>query len=266
MRLLLPCLFFLCIASVLLPSCRAAADDEPVIIVSTEPEFVVDLFEHRDAVDGHPTFGLWVETLRDYDCAGYVLDAPVVISASSIDVEFRALVRPDPCVGPPQPVRQFVPVAPLAGSSYRFVLHLGQPLANEGELAVSDGLYSLSMPGPLQGVDFRQRALRHIPDSLVWGYVRLPSAQADAPAAAFIADLKTLSAEAQLTPAYYGYFTVTGTQDVLLHPAFAPAGNYLHFVRRLAASPDELRGLLQQYRSAGSEALEVQCWSSWGEL
>ena len=116
------------------PACRPAEELPPEIVVTTSPEFIVDLFEERDAVDGHPTFGLWVETVRAYECAGYALQTAVNITENAVHTDFIGLLRPDPCNGPAERVRQFVPIGALSDKTYAFALHIA---ARAGKIRIA---------------------------------------------------------------------------------------------------------------------------------
>lgn len=248
-----------------LGACRVGSNDDTDIVVTADPEFVIDLFEARNPADGTPAFGLWVESVKLYDCTGYGIDAAVQIQNNRIEVDLLGAIPASPCSGDPAPAKQFLPIGALADGSYEFAVSLRDVIINEGVLTVAAGQYSLSLADP-QGVDFQNLVLSRLPDGIIWGYADTPDELSEPVADNFIFDLKTLSAEAGLSPGYYSYFTVTGAGSIYFHKSIAPAGAAELFARRLTASPDALKSLLQNYRNAAQQPLHIRCWTTEGEF
>lgn len=212
-----------------------------------------------------PTFGLWVESMQVYDCSGYGIDATVTQSGGRIEVNLLGVGLNDPCAGAPATARQFLPIGNLQDGVYAFSLSLRDAIVNEGILTVGNGRYILSMPNP-QGIDFQNLVLERLPAGIVWGYAATPNEQAEPIADNFIFDLKTLTTESGLTPGFYSYFTVAGTGDVFFHKSITPSGSAEQFVRKLSADPNSLKSLLQTYRNAAQQPLQIRCWTTAGEL
>lgn len=249
-----------------LAGCYAPLDEEPEIIVTLKPEFTVDLFEQRDAIDGTPVFGLWVESMKQFACGNYQIEAAVQVNSGAISIEFQEIRTPDTCLGAPGPAKGFLPVGPLANGTYLFRLTLNSVIKNEGTLVVQNGHYALELPVQ-KGIDFQNRVLESIPGDYVWGYANAPAEQ-DLPVAdQFVQQLKTLSLEPVLAPGFYGYFSVSGTGQYFFHRSIAPPGQHRPFLRRLAGTPDdEVRDLLQGVRNDPDRPLEVLCWSTFGKI
>lgn len=244
-------------------ACRDSYDDGPDVVFTGKPEFSIDLFEQRDPTDGTPVFGLWVESIEAYACAGYQLESAVTVTAASVEIALAAR-RPEPCTGTPEKIRHFVPIGNLSPGSYSFRLAIGNALFSDGTLEVTAQGYSLSLDTE-QGVDFQNRLLSRIPAGLIWGYVLAPDELHQPVANQFISDLKSLTEEPGLAPGFYGYFTVTGTQSVYLHRSWQPGSLSTPFVLRLTADADALRAMLQGYR-ATPDALTIKCLSTVGEF
>jgi hypothetical protein len=243
---------------------RVPAEEE--VLVTTDPEFRVDLFEQRKADDGSPVFGLWVESLKRYECAGVLLESSVEVSGGAIRVRLLGIRKPLPCVGDSATVRDFLPIGHLPDGVYAFTLSLGADnlIENKGVLRVAAGHWDLSVPKP-QGVVFQNVALERIPDGTVWGWAERPDANAAPVAAQFVADLKTLTDPIALAPGFYGYFTVSGTGAIAFHPNFRPSVEADFFTRHFGSQASEVRGLVEAYRN-GQQALQVRCWTTLGEF
>jgi len=245
-------------------SCQKTKDDETVI-VTTAPEFKVDLFEQRDPVNGDPSLGLWISSVETFSCSNYLIDGTVQISSPDIKIRLNDVLQPDTCLGAAGPAQSFMAIGDLAEGNYQITLSLGNAIENTGTLTVYPEGYELSVEDP-QAIDFQNRVLKKIPDGLVWGYIATPDDEALALAADFLADLKNITTENNLHPGFYGYFTWSGTGLVTLHPGFAPAGSAQIFVRKLDTGPENLRQLLQQYRSAPQHTAQIRCLTTFGEL
>lgn len=250
---------------VLLVSCRAPQDDDPEIIVTLDPEFTVDLFEQRAASDGKPTFGLWVESMEEFECSNYQIEATVEVDAGMIDIQLQEIRPPDTCMGAPGPARGFLPIGQLADGTYPFRFALNQIIQNEGFLLVQNGHYELNLPNQ-QGIDFQNRVLEALPDGYVWGYANTPS-ESDLPVAdQFIQNLKGLTQDLDLPTGFYSYFTVAGTGQFYFHRSIAPEGQHRPFLRRLSGPPNAVKSLLQGYRDDPGQPLSILCLSTFGAL
>ncbi|MCC6460953.1 MAG: hypothetical protein IT260_10815 [Saprospiraceae bacterium] len=244
-------------------ACHKPASTDPDVVVTLDPEFEVDLFEQRDASTGAATFGLWVESTQLFACENYSIEAQAEVSASAVSVRLLSIRKPDTCQGEADRARGFVAIGPLADGEYPFVFSLNNAIVNEGTLRVQQGHYELDLPLP-KAVDFKNRVLESIPDSLIWGFVSVPS-ETDVPVAnQFFGKLKTISIEHQLTPGYYGYFTVAGTGQLYWHSSMSPPAKNLPFLRQLTGSTDELRALLQGYRADPGHPLQIKCLTGLG--
>lgn len=246
-------------------ACRVndIAEEEPIF--TGEPEYAIDLFEQRDSMDGSPTFGLWVERLDLSPCEGYGVDATAQVNGSDIEVAILGLQEKTPCVGDSAPAKRFVPIGNLPDGTYTFSLSIFDVIENNGSLTVTNGRYTLSLPNA-QGVFIENFILEPLPDGIIWGYAATPDEASQPVADNFIADLKALTTAHGLAPGFYSYFTVSGTGDIILHKRIAPKGPAKLFLYKRAASPDVLRGLLQNYRDSSQQPLTIKCWTTQGEL
>lgn len=247
----------------LIAACRI--EDDKDVVVTIPPEYRVDVFQDRAPTDGTPTFGLWVESMAKFECPGFGIDASVALLGGRIEVTILGVQRPSPCVGDSATAKQFIPLGHLDDGTYPFSLSLRDVIVNNGTLRVENGRYVLSLPNA-QGVEVQNYVLEHLPDGIIWGYAATPDEPSMPIADNFLTDLKTLTAENDLAPGFYSYFTISGTGVISLHGRIAPEETASVFVRRLLSSPDSLKGLLQNYRNAQQQPLTVKCWTTGGEL
>ncbi len=255
----------LLLSSFLLTACRDQHLDEADPIFNIDPEFTADLFERRNAADGSAEFGLLVESMTDCDCANCAVIAESNIVGDRISVRLLGIQKPDSCFGAPAPARAFVPIGNLADGTYQFSLSLRNVVTNEGTLTVEKGRWTLSMPA-VQGIEFQNYVLDKMPENLLWGYAVTPTEKAITASKELLADLKKITTDPGLAPGFYSYFTVTGGGTVFFHKSFAPVGPAQIFVRKLTASPAELKNLLQGYRNPAQENLQIRCLTTLGEF
>jgi hypothetical protein len=249
-----------------LVACQRDEVEEPDIIVSVEPEFIVDLYEQRDTLGAQPRFGFWIESVAKYACPGYQIRTTTKLENNHLFVQILEVEKPLVCVGDSSPARQFVPLGALSAGSYNMTVTLGEAeaLVSEGTLKVESNVYELSM-SETRGFDLQNRVLNVLPAKCLWGYVLTPQEIQTPPAYQFLTDLKTLTDEPVLAPGFYGYFTVSGSGQYFFHRSIAPpAGQNVPFLRKLTASEAALQSLLQGYRSDADQPLAIRCWSSEG--
>lgn len=261
MRCILRLILFLS-AGVLLYSCQNGKED-PIVIVTTDPEFQVDLFEQRSAADGSPTFGLWIRSIEKFPCSNYVLENEVQVAGADISVHLSNVHAPDTCKGGSAVAQAFVPIGNLAPGTYNLTLSLAGAIENTAVLNVFENRYELTVDHP-QGVDFQNLVVNKMPENLIWGYILTPDATATERAGAFLADLKAITSEHNLPAGYYSYFSVSGTGLISLHAGFVPAAPVETFVRKFNSTPGSLQNLLQQYRSGPQTTLQIGCLTTMG--
>ena len=136
---------------------------------------------------------------------------------------------------------------------------------NKGTLKITNGHYQLSLPDA-QGLVIENYLLESLPSGIVWGYAATPNESSQPVSDNFLSELKTLTTESGLASGFYGYFTVSGTNNITFHKSIASDEAAKYFVRRLSAAPDALKGLLQNYRTAAQPPLEIKCWTTEGEF
>lgn len=246
-------------------ACRVDDDETDELKFTDDPEYRIDLFEQRDPTDGKPTFGLWIERLELSECEGYGVDASLSVQNGKIAVRILGVTKPSICAGDSAAAQQFLPIDNLTDGVYEFSLSLRDVIVNQGSLTVTSGRYILSLPDA-QGVVIDNFVLESLPDGIVWGYAATPDEASQPVADNFIADLKTLTTDHSLAPGFYSYFTLSGTGDVVFHRRVAPTGASKFFLRRLSSSPDVLKSILQNYRNASQQPLNIKCWTTEGEL
>lgn len=260
--------FLFLLFALALGACRVRpGESDPDVIVTVPPEFIVDLYEQRDAADGHATFGLWVETVKtDYPSGNYRIVSAVESGANRIAVRLLNVSEPDQPDHIAGPARAFIPVGALADGVYAFTVQLGDALFSDGVLTIGQGRFELNFPDGTAGIDVQNRVLQHIPDGMVWGYALTPSEIQYPAANNFLLNIKDFTTESGLAPGYYGYFTVAGTGQVFFHRSVAPGALSQPFLRRLSADPNALRALLNSYRNDSQTPLTIRCWWTGGEL
>lgn len=246
--------------------CYTQPQEEPDIIVTLEPEFIVDLFEQIDPADGTAEFGLWVESMAIFDCSNYQISWISQVNGSDIKVQLLDITAPDTCQGASGPATRFIPIGQLADGAYTFTLSLNTLLVNKGILTVQNGHYELSLPEQ-KGIDFQNRVLETLPEGYLWGFADTPAEQ-DLPVADQLLQHLKNQTEAPLLPAgFYSYFTVSGSGLYFFHRSMAPAGQHRPFLRRFGSSTaGELRNLLQGYRNDPVRPLNIRCLSTFGTL
>lgn len=255
-------LFLNCFA--LLSACQKGKDDETVV-VTTAPEFQVDLFEQRDPVNGSPVFGLWIRSVEKFSCSNYAIAGTVDMGGSDITIHLNEVLPPDSCINGSASAQSFMAIGHLPVGMYHLSIILANTIETEATLTVKVDGYEISVPHP-QGIYFQNVVLKKIPEGLIWGYIATPDVNTATNADAFLSDLKGITTESNLEPGFYSYFTLSGTGLLTLHPGFAPSSTSQAFVRQSASTQEDILLLLHQYRSAPQAPVQIRCLTTFGEL
>lgn len=246
--------------------CKPITSEDPDTVVTAKPEFTIDLYEQRDPANGAATFGIWIESIENYDCADPQIEASATVVGDLISVSILGVKMPSPCVADSVKARRFLAIGQISDGTYKFRLALGpvDAIVNEGTIAVSEGLYTLTLTN-VQGIDIQEYVLRRIPESMVWGYASTPDATAQGAADQFLAQVKNVSSESLLPPGFYGYFTISGTNQLSLHKSIAPNAPSESFVRKFD-NFTLLQNVITQFRFAPDKPLNIRCFSTMGEI
>lgn len=258
-------MLFLCLLGGL-SACQPGLVNDATVVVTVEPEFRIDAYEQRDSSTGNASLGLWVESIVQYECAGYTINSELQQSGQQISIDLLDVQRPGVCAGMPAPARQFVDLGPLAVGSYPLRLTLGKTIVNEGLLTVSAASFAVALSQP-QGLEIHNFQTQRLPGPLLWGYVSVPDDDTNAAAQQFISELKNITVDGGLLPGFYSYFTLSGTGSILLHSSIVPGTPVIPFIRKLTGSANELKDLVQHYRTGNQQApLMLRCFSTFGEF
>lgn len=258
--------FWACCWSVLLLSTFSACrveDDVQDVVFTIPPEYTVDLFRERLNPGEKPVFGLWLESMNNSECPDGI-DVQTNADAAGISVTILGAKKKSTCAGDSARARQFAPIGDLNDGVYPFQLSLRDVIVNKGVLTVSGGRYSLSLPD-VQGVLIDNYILEPTAGDLVWGYVLTPDEASQPVSEDFLSALKLQTGEKNLSPGFYGPFTISGTGKMILHKSVEPGILSKPFLRSLDGPVDELRSLLQTYRDA-AQPLQIRCWTQEEEI
>jgi hypothetical protein len=248
-------------------ACQKNSDAEPDIIVTTPPEFTLDIFEQREDVGGKSVLGFWIESLQSYPCPSVEIMTEVQVNDSEILLSILGVQQPPACTGQNTIAKKFVALGALPVGTYTLQIRLGlnDLIVNKGQLVVSTNRTEIKF-SEIQGIDIQQFICTRIPDHYVWGYVAIPNETAEPIADQWLAAFKSQSNPSELAPGFYSYFTVSGTGQVELHKSIAPTSAHEHFIRQINGDLQPLRDLIIQYRNAPDVPLQIQCLSTLGAL
>ena len=245
-------------------SCKKETIEDPDVVISVDPEFLVDLFELRNPVDGSPELGFWVETISDYPCSEGTFLSQVLEQDGAFRLVLDEVVIPDSCPTTSGPVSDFVPLGELSSGVSPLTFSIASALNSQGELLLQEDVFEWVVDKEV-GIEVLNRVVNRIPDGLIWGYAAPRTEQEVPKAHAFINDLKAISTDHNLPVGFYSYFTVTGTGLITPHRSFDGGSHF--FVRRISMDQlPALEALLNAYRDTQQTPIELKCLSTYGEF
>ncbi len=256
------------LALLLSVSCRKTPlDDGQVIVVSTPPEFVVDLYEQRSEQAGEPQMGLWIESIQTYPCDQPVIEVSAVRQGSTIEVLIAGVRLPEPCLGGAQKARIFVPFGSVEKGHYDIQINVGVNglIKNQGTLHLEDHNATLEMPNA-QAIDIQNYVVTNIPNHYLWGYAGVPNEVSEPAADQLLVDLKKHSTDVALPPGFYSYFSVSGTGQIQLHRSISPNGAHEPFVRQFDGDLQPLRQVIEDARNSPDAPLSIYCQTTLGKI
>jgi hypothetical protein len=237
------------------------------IIYKVPPEFTVDLFEARDRLTGDSIFGLWIESMAQFEFSNFGIRTKVQLDGQHhIFIEIMGQDTPVVGKGAPGKAKSFVPIGHLDPGTYDITVALGSAIQNKGSLEVRTNEFILNLPNP-QGLVVQNSIVYPLRENLIWGYVENPNEFTKTAAEAFILEMKALSADHGLIPGFYSYFTITGAGGNFLHTSIDPGVPSISFIRKIGSDTQALRNVLQTYRNLNNQTpLKIHCFSTLGEL
>lgn len=227
--------------------CSLDSLNDPVIVADIENEFYIDLWETLGNISD---FQLVIETIVDEECLNVPIDFDLLKRPNDFKVTLNEIVVPSDCNPGSAPATASVSLGNLPIGAYSFSINLKNTVNNVGLLTVTPNQYLLEMETEHGFILVRSQLLR-IPDHTIWGYVNFVADQSDL-AAAFIEELKTLTAPKNFLRGYYGHFTINNEVNnitVTDQPIDFTLTSFIHSYTD--EERDAIEGLITSYRDQG---------------
>jgi len=247
----------------LLQGCSLDELEAPLIVSEIPQEFSVTL---RELPGPEPrNLQLWLQTIDLQDCEEVGIRYDFWPTPGRFRLDISGLAKPAQCLPANKPALEKIDMGVLANGDYQIGINLRNTITNQGRLTRSNASYTLLMETE-QGISVPYRQLLRIPSQTIWGYVAYTSPMMVSVASAFISELSGLAPNAALSPGNYGYFWIpsgNGQADIRESPDDMAQRT---FVQRFAGNMDDLQALVQAYRTAHGNMLEIKVFAISGEV
>lgn len=241
-------------------SCNLSNRDKDTV-VKVNDEFSIDLFEVlKDSRD----LQFVVTTAEEQPCINNKIDFALHRKSGKILLDLIEILPASDCEHGPARISTAASIGHLIPGTYATQINLKNTIFNEGILQVTPDAIKLSM-STHNGFELVRRELRRIPDRLVWGYVAHNNQQLAPTADAFLAELNTLTEPQTLPKGYYSYFTINNDKVAVMSQT-PPFPFFKTFYRLSNWNINELKDLLQNYRTEYGEQLEIKLYTWNGQV
>lgn len=252
-------LFVPVLFSFLLTGCSLSSLDDHIIVPDVEDEFYLSLWEAFTPQGRILEFRL--RTIEDAECANSNIAYDIRQLQGTISLSINEIRQNGECQPGQAPATASPRVGILQGGYYSLEVGLRKTVSSEGQLAVTQEAYNMSLETG-GGVVLLDPQLRRIPRESIWGFVSYEGGALKDTAEQLVHDIQGLCEAQALKNGYYGYFTVQNGK-VRFPNTVAPEGA-LAFQYRLVKSEDSLISLLESYRSEYGSGLTVKVFDTLG--
>ncbi len=231
-------------ATCCLNGCRLT-DNKDDVVKNIDPEFRIDLFEELNETR---QFQFQIASIEEQECSNASINLTFSQFPTHLVLNLLEIMQPDTCHSPMAPAIGTAKTVSLPTGRYELKINLKNTIFNAGTLDVKSDLIKVRMETK-DGFELVHSELRRIPMQTIWGYAAYndPALGADR-AAQFYEEVKGLCQSDGLGNGYYGYFDLSGNQELELiqQPDFSHLKTF-HF--RLPGNLQQLEDLLAAYRT-----------------
>ncbi|MBX2928455.1 MAG: hypothetical protein KF852_11510 [Saprospiraceae bacterium] len=260
MKKIYGCFFLLLLSAAV--GCKKNDIAEPIIISEVEKEFFVEMQERLGPSPRSLQMNL--RTIKVQDCLDAGIQYDLSITPALIQLDLADIVLPPNCDPGAAPARETALIGFVPIGNQNFDINLRNTVNNKGTLTVTADAYTLRMATE-EGLVIPTKQLRRIPDFTIWGYITYNSATGVEIAQNFYQELALLSAPSTFAIGHYGYFAVPGGAAQPIIADSPPAAALRSFVFRFIRNPDDLRNLVQRYRTDYSQHIQIKLLNDTGE-
>ncbi len=242
--------------------CKTSEIDDPIIVPQVEKEFFLEMREQPGASPRPLRIDL--RTVKVQDCVNTSIRYDLLELPSRYRLDIHGIQSPADCIPGAAQARESAVMPSAPNGLYGFDVNLRSIISNQGILKVFDDFYILEM-NTEEGLVIANKQLRRIPDFTIWGYVAYSAPSMGAVATNFVNDVSAISNVASFPPGYYGHFTIpSGGGQISINgsPADLTTRSFVH---RYSGNIDDLRSLVNAYRSAHGALIQIKLQTITGE-
>lgn len=244
-----------------LGSCELANIGDPIIVSDVEEEFHIAALEKLSP--GERSLQFEIETIQDEPCANAVIEARLTKVSYQVRISLQDILAPTDCIPGTAPAFTNLDAGRLPAGYYQLTIDLKSEVVNEGQIVVRGDRYLIDME-TTNGFTLPEKELLRIPENTIWGYVTYEAMNDEALAAEFQKAIAALSDNAAFSRGYYGHFRVAGANVVVRN---APQEEQIkQFAYGYSGETETLQQLIDQYRAAYGERLQIRLFNDDGEV
>jgi hypothetical protein len=255
-------LLFFSIIFVGLHSCSLNGNDKETFVQVNE-EFTIDM----DELLGSPRQLIFdLQSVELEPCLNASINRTFIAQSDRLTLLINGIIPASDCNPGAAPAHGSSNVGFMPNGVYDFLVTVRNTVTNEGKLTINDHQYVINMLSS-DGISISNSTLFRIPENTIWGYIAYNEANlvGNAPQA-FLDELATLAQPKQLEQGYYGKFEINNNGELQLKNE-PPFNHVLTFFYQFAGSDDQLKDLLENYRSGPSGTdIEMAIYTAKGKV
>ncbi len=245
-----------------LGACQIGDLGDPIVVPDVEREFHIDLWENLYPESRELVFQ--IETVEEQECQNATISYNLIRTGNSVKLSLNDITKPVDCQPGPVRIMANAPAGRLNGGLYTMKLDLKNTVFNEGQLTVTNEMYSLDMNTDY-GFTFRHKRLLRVPQQTYWGYLVCETPDQESIASAFLSELEDASIKENFTVGYYGHFTVNTDSSVEVREVPANGAVVKSFLLKYEDTGSGIRQQINAFRAAHGTALPLKVFNAKGE-
>lgn len=250
---------FLLYVAISIAAC-SKPDNDPIIILSVDKEFSLDLWENLqpDAA----ALEIHLESILDQDCLNKTIRTSYDRIGNNLTITIFDITDPETCDPGNAPAVGFEYINNIGEGTYNLMIELQEVVSNTGKLIVTENDFKIEMNYET-GIKWQHKVLSKVAESTLWGYITYQGGSQSSIAADLINTLQDSGTVFDRTDGYFGHFTIENSEVIAVNKSPLDSEAKL-FIQYYEGSLDALNVIVDDFRATMPQEMELHLFDGKG--
>ena len=252
-------LIFLLYVVISIAAC-SKGDNDPIIILSVDREFSLNLWENLQP-DAAP-LEIHLTSILDQDCLNKTIHTTYGKIGNNLTVTIFEIIEPETCDPGNAPAVGFESIDNIGEGTYDLMIELQEVVSNTGKLFVTENDFKIEMNYET-GIKWQHKVLSRVPEQALWGYISFEEESQSSIALDFINTLQSQGTVFDQTDGYFGHFTIENNEVTAVNKAPIDLNTRL-FLQYYDGTPDMINSITDDFQASAPQGMELHLFDGKG--